>query len=96
MNVRKRKVSVQEDEIDEFVFCTLYLTFYLNFVIEFAASEPVKDLDSGLLLECLTDVRQLLDLFNQCDFSAYFHDFGEKNSKYPRVTPQSAIKLLEK
>jgi hypothetical protein len=63
---------------------------------QFATSEPVKGLDPSLLLECFTDVRQLLDLFNQCDFSAYFHDFGERTSKYPRVTPQSAIKLLEK
>lgn len=65
-------------------------------LIEFAQSEPVKGLDAALLLECFADVRQLLDLFNQCDFSAYFHDFGERTSKYPRVTPQSAIKLLEK
>ncbi|CAL8105677.1 unnamed protein product [Orchesella dallaii] len=63
---------------------------------QFAQLEPVKGLHSALLLECFADVRQLLDLFEQYDFSAYFHDFGEKTSKYPRVTPQSAIKLFEK
>lgn len=63
---------------------------------QFAQSNPVKDLEPALLLECFTDSRQLLDLFNQCDFSSYFHDFGETTSKYPRVTPQAAIKVLEK
>lgn len=74
----------------------LIITTYYESIAEFAQSEPVKGLDAALLLECFADVRQLLDLFNQCDFSAYFHDFGERTSKYPRVTPQSAIKLLEK
>lgn len=56
----------------------------------------MKDLDPTLLLECFIDSRQILDLFNQCDFSSYFRDFGEATSKYPRVTPQAAIKVLEK
>jgi len=63
---------------------------------QFAQSQPVKDLDPALLLECFTDARQILDLFNQCDFASYFKGFGSSSSKYPRVTPQAAIKVFEK
>ena len=41
--------------------------------------------------------RQLLDLFLSWDWTTYFADFGKKeNNKYQRVTPATALVLLEK
>lgn len=81
-------------DVSKIYFIRHLLKFILN--VEFAQSQPVKDLDPTLLLECFVDSRQILDLFNQCDFSSYFHDFGAASAKYSRVTPQAAIKVLEK
>ncbi|XP_073999908.1 exocyst complex component Sec15 isoform X2 [Rhodnius prolixus] len=63
---------------------------------QFAASEPVEGLEEGVLLQYFTDLRQLLDLFLSWDWSTYFHDYGQDNSKYQQVSPNTAIILLEK
>ncbi|CAH1390512.1 unnamed protein product [Nezara viridula] len=63
---------------------------------QFAASEPVGGLEEGSLLCYFTDLRQLLDLFMSWDWPTYFHDYGQENSKYQHVSPNTAIILLEK
>ncbi|XP_071448504.1 exocyst complex component 6B isoform X1 [Hetaerina americana] len=63
---------------------------------QFAASEPVGDLEEGVLLEYFSDLRQLLDLFMTWDWSTYFHDYGQEGSKYGKVNPNTAIIVLEK
>jgi len=63
---------------------------------QFAASEPIKGLEEGILLMCFSDLRQLLDLFVAWDWSTYLADYGSESSKYLRVKPQSAIVLLDK
>ncbi|XP_076325912.1 exocyst complex component 6-like isoform X9 [Tachypleus tridentatus] len=45
---------------------------------------------------CFADFRQLLDLFMTWDWSTYFYDYGQENSKYLKVNPQVAVVLLEK
>ncbi|KAK7872474.1 hypothetical protein R5R35_014267 [Gryllus longicercus] len=63
---------------------------------QFAASEPVAGLEEGMLLQYFADLRQLLDLFMTWDWPTYFHDYGQENSKYQQVNPNTAIILLEK
>lgn len=63
---------------------------------QFAASEPVSGLEEGMLLQYFADLRQLLDLFMTWDWPTYFHDYGQENSKYQQVNPNTAIILLEK
>ncbi|PNF21996.1 Exocyst complex component 6B [Cryptotermes secundus] len=63
---------------------------------QFAASEPVAGLEEGALLHYFADLRQLLDLFMTWDWPTYFHDYGQENSKYQQVNPNTAIILLEK
>ena len=62
----------------------------------FAAKEPIKGLEEGILVMCFSDLRQLLDLFNAWDWSTYFADYGQESSKYSRVRPQTALILLDK
>ncbi|RZF44474.1 hypothetical protein LSTR_LSTR002247 [Laodelphax striatellus] len=63
---------------------------------QFAASEPVEGLEEGALLHYFVALRQLLDLFMAWDWPTYFHDYGQENSKYQQVNPNTAIILLEK
>ncbi|XP_043480263.1 exocyst complex component 6B isoform X2 [Leptopilina heterotoma] len=63
---------------------------------QFAASDPVKGLPEGALLENFAQLRQLLDLFTNWDWPTYFHDYGSESSKYSLVTPNMAVVLLEK
>lgn len=63
---------------------------------QFAASEPVIGLEEGTLLSYFTNLRQLLDLLMSWDWPTYFHDYGQENSKYQQVNPNTAIILLEK
>ena len=63
---------------------------------QFAASEPIRGLEEGVLLMCFSDLRQLLDLFVSEDWSTYLADQGQSKSKYLRVPPQTALTLLEK
>ncbi|XP_033224455.1 exocyst complex component 6B isoform X3 [Belonocnema kinseyi] len=62
---------------------------------QFAASDPVKGLPEGALLENFAKLRQLLDLFTNWDWPTYFHDYGNESSKYSQVTPNMAVVLLE-
>merc|ERR550517_1582891 len=63
----------------------------------FASSEPVPGMEEGVLVMCFLDLRQLLDLFLAWDWTTYFADFGKtENNKYQRVTPATALILLEK
>ena len=62
----------------------------------FAGSEPVKGFEDGDLLMCFAELRQLIDLFMEWDWSTYFADFRKQHSKYLRVKPQTALVLLEK
>jgi len=70
--------------------------FLVSSYTEFAASEPVVGLEEGALLHYFADLRQLLDLFMTWDWPTYFHDYGQENSKYQKVNPNTAIILLEK
>ncbi|CAE1254168.1 EXOC6 [Acanthosepion pharaonis] len=63
---------------------------------QFAASEPVPGFNDGTLLLAFADLRQLLDLFLNWDWSAYLADYGQAKCKYVRVKPDVAISLLEK
>ena len=61
---------------------------------------PRSEVDRILLLPVLCIAfffRQLLDLFLSWDWTTYFADFGKtENNKYQRVTPATALVLLEK
>ncbi|XP_076329483.1 exocyst complex component 6-like isoform X1 [Tachypleus tridentatus] len=82
--------------------------YYQCLLTMFANSEPVRGFEEGALQMCFADLRQnlinehqllffkLLDLFMTWDWSTYFHDYGQENSKYLRVNPQVAVVLLEK
>lgn len=63
---------------------------------QFAASEPVPGLEEGVLLRYFSELRQLLDLLMTWDWSTYFHDFSQENSKYGYVNPNTATTILEK
>ncbi|CAL8105656.1 unnamed protein product [Orchesella dallaii] len=65
---------------------------------EFTQIEPIKGFDAALLLECFADVLQLGGLFVQYDFSACFHDFGEKASKIPEAArdKEKVLAVLKK
>ncbi|XP_055955503.1 exocyst complex component 6B isoform X2 [Patella vulgata] len=63
---------------------------------EFAESEPVPGSNDGTLKLAFADLRQLLDLFLNWDWSIYLADFGKQQSKYIRVQRHTAINLLEK
>lgn len=78
-----------------FFFYFSIIVFFQN-ITEFAASDPVKGLPEGALLENFAQLRQLLDLFTNWDWPTYFHDYGSESSKYILVTPNMAVILLEK
>nr|XP_022341988.1 exocyst complex component 6B-like isoform X3 [Crassostrea virginica]XP_022341989.1 exocyst complex component 6B-like isoform X4 [Crassostrea virginica] len=63
---------------------------------QFASSAPVPGTRDGTLLMAFADIRQLLDLFLNWDWSLYLADYGQPTSKYIRVKPSDAISLLEK
>ena len=62
----------------------------------FASSAPVPGMNEGTLQMAFTELRQLLDLFMAWDWSRYLADYGHETSKYLRVSPSTAITLLEK
>ncbi|XP_015199336.1 exocyst complex component 6B isoform X1 [Lepisosteus oculatus] len=62
----------------------------------FASSGPVPGFQGDTLLLAFIDLRQLLDLFTQWDWSTYLADYGRPNCKYLRVNPHTALALLEK
>ncbi|XP_074763574.1 exocyst complex component 6 isoform X8 [Athene noctua] len=62
----------------------------------FASSEPVPGFQGDTLQLAFIDLRQLLDLFMVWDWSTYLADYGQATSKYLRVSPSTALTLLEK
>lgn len=66
------------------------------FLLEYAASEPVKGLQEDAFLLYFVKLREILDLFISWDWPTYFHDYGKETSKYKKVDPEVAIVLLEK
>lgn len=62
----------------------------------FAASKPVDGFEDGTLELCFQELRQLLTLVIDGDWSTFFSDYGTQTSKYNRVQPQNAVQLLEK
>ncbi|EDO30699.1 predicted protein [Nematostella vectensis] len=63
---------------------------------EFANSSPVEGISDGTLQMTFLELRQLVDLLLGCDWSTYLKDHGSTTSKYNRVNPQIAARLLEK
>ncbi|XP_072858298.2 exocyst complex component 6B isoform X2 [Pogona vitticeps] len=63
---------------------------------EFARSGPVPGFQGETLQLAFIDLRQLLDLFLQWDWSTYLADYGQPTCKYLRVNPTTALALLEK
>lgn len=63
---------------------------------EFANSNPVEGFNDGTLQMTFTELRQLVDLLMSGDWSTYMADHGKPYSKYSRVNPLVAAKLLEK
>ncbi|KAH9492771.1 Exocyst complex component 6B [Bulinus truncatus] len=63
---------------------------------QFAASAPIPDSNDGTLQMAFIDLRQLLDLFINWDWSVYLADYGKQQSRYLRVPRHTAISLLEK
>ena len=53
-------------------------------------------LNAGTLQLAFVDLRQLLDLFLDWDWTHYLADYGKAQSKYIRVHPTICILLLEK
>uniref|UniRef100_A0AAR2JH00 Exocyst complex component n=1 Tax=Pygocentrus nattereri TaxID=42514 RepID=A0AAR2JH00_PYGNA len=62
----------------------------------FARAGPVPGFQGDTLLLAFIDLRQLLDLFTQWDWSTYLADYGRPTCKYLRVNPHVALALLEK
>ncbi|XP_070210357.1 exocyst complex component 6B-like [Littorina saxatilis] len=63
---------------------------------QFAESEPVPGSNDGTLQMAFCDLRQLLDLFINWDWSVYLADFGKQQARYLRVHRHTAVSLLEK
>ncbi|XP_072469707.1 exocyst complex component 6B isoform X3 [Notamacropus eugenii] len=63
---------------------------------QFARSGPVPGFQEDTLPLAFIDLRQLLDLFTQWDWSTYLADYGQPTCKYLRVNPVTALALLEK
>uniref|UniRef100_A0A672RG48 Exocyst complex component n=1 Tax=Sinocyclocheilus grahami TaxID=75366 RepID=A0A672RG48_SINGR len=63
---------------------------------KFARAGPVPGFQGDTLLLAFIDLRQLLDLFTQWDWSTYLADYGRPTCKYLRVNPHTALALLEK
>ncbi|XP_053258225.1 exocyst complex component 6B isoform X3 [Podarcis raffonei] len=63
---------------------------------QFARSGPVPGFQGDTLQLAFIDLRQLLDLFLQWDWSTYLADYGQPTCKYLRVNPTTALILLEK
>ncbi|XP_062991926.1 exocyst complex component 6B [Elgaria multicarinata webbii] len=72
--------------------------FNLDVVVceQFARSGPVPGFQGDTLQLAFIDLRQLLDLFLQWDWSTYLADYGQPTCKYLRVNPTTALILLEK
>lgn len=56
----------------------------------------IFSLQEGVLEECFSDLRQLLNLFVSEDWSTYLADYGNENAKYYRVKPRDVLVILDK
>lgn len=63
---------------------------------EFVNSNPVEGISDGTLQMTFLELRQLVDLLLNADWSTYFAEHGYPTSKYSRVNPQVVARLLEK
>ncbi|KAL8624105.1 hypothetical protein ACOMHN_036108 [Nucella lapillus] len=63
---------------------------------QFANFEFVPGSNDGTLQLAFCDLRQLMDLFINWDWSVYLADFGKQQARYLRVHRHTAISLLEK
>ncbi|XP_043232074.1 exocyst complex component 6B-like [Amphibalanus amphitrite] len=63
---------------------------------QFAASEPVAGFEEGALQMCFADLRQLLDLVLEWDWTTYFQEYGTGDGRYGRVSPARAAVIVEK
>ncbi|KAH9286896.1 Exocyst complex component 6B [Echinococcus granulosus] len=63
---------------------------------KFARSNPVPGIDKSILLLIFSELRQLLELVRNNDWSVFFANYGKTSGNpYERVTPAAAIALLE-
>ncbi|VUZ42350.1 unnamed protein product [Hymenolepis diminuta] len=63
---------------------------------KFARSNPVPGIDKSILILIFSELRQLLELVLNNDWSVYFANYGKSSGNpYDRVTPVAAISLLE-
>ncbi|KAL5103605.1 Exocyst complex component 6B [Taenia crassiceps] len=63
---------------------------------KFARSNPVPGIDKSILLLIFSELRQLLELVRNSDWSVFFATYGKTSGNpYERVTPAAAIALLE-
>ncbi|KAM6949399.1 exocyst complex component 6B [Aplochiton taeniatus] len=62
----------------------------------FARVGPVAGFHGETLLLAFSHLRQLLDLFILWDWSTYLADYGRPTSRYLRVSPHTALSLLDK
>ena len=45
---------------------------------------------------CFADLRQLLDLVLEWDWATYFAEYGAQTGRYSRVSPVTAVKVVER
>ena len=45
---------------------------------------------------CFSDLRQLLDLVLEWDWATYFAEYGRPDGRYARVSPATAVKVVER
>ncbi|CAF2440547.1 unnamed protein product [Rotaria sp. Silwood2] len=62
----------------------------------FASKVNIANLDSETLLLCFQDLRQLLDLIMDKQWSLYFEQYGKPDSPFGRVNPHTALIVVEK
>ncbi|CAF3446362.1 unnamed protein product [Rotaria sp. Silwood1] len=62
----------------------------------FASKVNIPNLDGETLLLCFQDLRQLLDLIMDKQWSVYFEQYGNPNSPFGRVNPHTALTVIEK
>ncbi|CAF1068476.1 unnamed protein product, partial [Rotaria sordida] len=62
----------------------------------FASKVNIPNLDGETLLLCFQDLRQLLDLIMDKQWSVYFDQYGDPNSPFGRVNPHTALTVIEK
>ncbi|XP_062501842.1 exocyst complex component 6-like [Corticium candelabrum] len=64
---------------------------------EFAKTCPVQCSDPNMLQSAFEEIRQLVNLFMNMDWSSYVADYrNQYRSKYPRVKPKTIAAVLEK